>query len=120
MGDSMPKKRFLITIKNEEEDTSYEVDAIHQDNKIKYKEENNTLVLYDYDKNILTRENEELRMDYHFINHEKTSGIIQVKELGKKIIIPVYTRELNKDNNNVEIKYEIETKEFLYRIEERK
>ena len=114
----MPKIKVLITIKNEEEDTSYEVNAILENHKLKYKEANNTLVLYDYEKNILIRENEELSMEYHFIDKEKTSGIVEVKELGKKIIIPLYTKELIKGHHNVEITFEIEEKEFLYRIEE--
>ena len=114
----MPKTKILVTIKNEEEDTSYEVPAILQDCIMKYKEPNNTTVLYDYEKNSLIRENEELRMDYLFDMHKQTEGSIEIKELGQTIKLIIKTKELESKNHNIEIKFSIENKDFLYKIEE--
>ena len=114
----MPKLKILVTIKNEEENTSYEVDAIIQDNILKYKENNNTMVLYNYDRNILTRENEELRMDYVFDIKRKTKGTIQVKEINQKVDIDLKTNKLERKNNDIEVHFSIDDKDFLYRIEE--
>ena len=114
----MPKTKILVTIKNEEEDTSYEVPAILQDCMIKYKEKNNTTVLYDYKKNKLVRENEDLRMDYLFDMHKQTEGIIKIKELGQVIKLIIETKKIERINHNIEIRFSIEKKDFLYKIEE--
>ena len=45
------------------------------------KEKDNTLVKYDLNKNILTRENDNLRMEYVFNKGNETEGTIFIKEL---------------------------------------
>ena len=113
----MPKMKILVTIVNEEENISYETTSILQDNVLKYKENNNTMVFYDYEKNSLVRENAELRMDYSFDVSRKTEGSIEIKELGRKMSIPIETKKLERKNNDIEIKYQVEGMEFLYKIE---
>ena len=116
----MPKIKIIVTIKNEEEDTSYNVNAILQDNILKYQENNHTMVIYNYENNSLVRENEELRMDYLFDVERKTEGTIQVKELGQSIKLKIKTNKLERKNNNIEVNFNIEGKNFLYKIEELK
>ncbi len=114
----MPKIKIIVTIKNEEEDTSYHVNAILQDNILKYQENNHTMVIYNYENNSLVRENKELRMDYLFDVKRKTEGTIQVKELGQSIKLKIKTNKLERKNNDIEVSFKIEDKEFLYKIEE--
>ena len=87
----MAKKYVLVTIKSQTEDASYKIKSIIEDDIIKYKEKNNTLVRYDYNKNTLVRENDEMRMDYVFRRKEKTEGTIRVKELNQTITVPIQT-----------------------------
>ena len=82
-------------------------------------ENNNTTVLYDYKKNSLVRKNEELRMDYLFDVNRKTEGTIEIKEIGKSIVLPIKTTKLERKNNNIEVEFEIDQKNFLYKIEEK-
>ncbi|MBP5678589.1 MAG: hypothetical protein J6X28_02015 [Bacilli bacterium] len=114
----MPKIHIKVTIKNEEEDTSYETQAILQEECLKYKENQETTVQYQYDHNILIRENKELKMEYTFNLLKPTQGTIQIKELGEAVKIPIKTKRLERNNHNIEICFMIEEKEFLYRIEE--
>ncbi len=118
MGDNMPKINILVTIKNDLTDSAYTTTAIKQDSLLKYKEKDNTLVIYDYDKNSLVRENNELRMDYVFDMNKKTDGIITIKEFNKKLSVPIITNKLERKNNNIEIEFKVEDNLFLYKVEE--
>ena len=114
----MAKKDVIITVKSQEENSSYKIKSIIEDDIIKYKEKNNTLVKFDYNKNTLVRENDELRMDYVFRRNEKTEGTIRVKDLNKIIKIPIETKTLKRKNNNIEIEFLVSEDLFLYKIEE--
>lgn len=118
MGDSMPKTNIKVTIQNEEENNVITEKAILQDSLLKYKENKDTLVIYNYDKNSLVRENNELRMDYLFDVNRKTEGIIYIKDIGQKLVIKITTKKLIRKNNNIEIHFVIENKKFLYKVEE--
>ena len=115
----MPKINIQITVNNEEENHTYETTAILQDEVLKYIENNNTTVLYNYKNNSLVRKNEELRMDYLFDVNRKTEGTIEIKEIGKSIVLPIKTKKLERKNNNIEVEFEIDQKNFLYKIEEK-
>lgn len=114
----MSKIRIKVIIKNNDTTNEYETDAILKDNEIKYLEENKTKVTYNYDKNHLTRINEDLRMDYIFDNKNNTTGTIKVHELNKELPLTIKTINLEKENNNIKIDYSIENDQFLYQIEE--
>lgn len=114
----MPKLNINVTVNNKDEKINFNTTAIIQDDILKYKEENNTTVIYDYKKNILARENDELRMEYCFNHEEKSIGFIKIKELSKKIELVIKTNKLERKNNNIEVMFQIEDNEFLYKIEE--
>ena len=79
----MAKIKIKVSIWNEEGNTFFETTAHYQeDNRVlTYKEKDNTLVKYYYDKGILTRENEAILMEYNFINNELTTGRVLIKDL---------------------------------------
>lgn len=118
MGENMPKLKIKVTVINEEGKSNYETTAILCDNILKYKENKETTVLYNYEKNSLLRENSELRMDYVFDLKRKTEGILQIKELDHTVRVPIHTKKIERNNINIEINFEIEKKDFLYCIEE--
>lgn len=114
----MSKLNVKVTIDNQNAKEEFMTPAIIQDNIIKYQEKDKTLVKFDYNNNLLTRENQDLRMNYCFFKGRKSIGKIYVKELNKEVEVEITTTKLTKENNNVEIGFLIEDNTFFYRIEE--
>lgn len=112
------KKNRLITIQNNEEQQQYKVLVVELDNRLRYFEKDNTKTIFDFNKYSLERESETLKMKYEFQLNKKTKGIIEMKELNKKIEVEINTKKINKEGNNIEIEYSIENQSFLYRIED--
>ena len=113
----MSKESIKVTIKNSENNSSFKTNAIIQDNIIKYKEDNNTVVKFNYDTNELTRENSELRMNYLFSNENPTTGTIFIKDLNKELELEIKTKKIQRKNNDIEIEFLVEENDFLYKIE---
>ena len=113
----MSKIKINITIKNPEANISKEVDAILQDEILKYKEEKDTSVKFSYKDNILVRENNDLRMDYSFLEGKTTKGTILVKELNKNINVDIKTKNIKINENDIEIIFDVEENEFIYKVE---
>lgn len=111
----MPKLNIKITVINDEEKQSFITNAIIQDEVLKYKERDNTTVIYDYKNNSLFRENNELRMEYSF---NSGKGNILIKELNKELNVDIKIKKLERKNNDIEIEYIMENTNFLYKIEE--
>jgi hypothetical protein len=112
----MSKIKILTHIKNPEGVIEKKVDAILQDNVLKYKEDDATTTVFSYEKKTLVRDNNELRMEYDF-NEEKTHGEIKIKDLNKKIIVEIETTKMKIDNYNIEIDFKIEENKFTYKVE---
>ncbi len=114
----MAKINIKVSIYSEEKHIVFETTAHYQeDNRVlTYKEEDNTLVKYYYDKGILTRENEAISLEYNFINNELTTGKILIKDLKKVLNLNIYTMSITYNNNSIEIHYKIE-EEFTYKVE---
>ena len=113
----MSKIKINITIKNPEINISKEVDAILQDEILKYKEEKDTSVKFSYKDNNLVRENNELRMEYLFLENKTTKGNIFIKELNKKINVDIKTKSIKRKSNDIEIVFNVENNKFVYRVE---
>lgn len=113
----MPRKKIKVTIKNKEENITYHTSGIIEENHLKYKENKDTTLIYDYEENKLTRENKKLRMDYFFDKKSKTEGTIQVKELGRTITLPIITNKIVRKEEDIEIEYQIEDNIFLWKVE---
>lgn len=114
----MPKIKVKIYITTNGEKTSYEAPAILCDRVLKYREPDNTLVIFDMEKRILTRENKDLKMTYNFEENKETEGYIIVKEFNKKIYLSIETKQMKIDETNIFIEFEVEDNKFIYRIEE--
>lgn len=114
----MPKIDIKVTISSDNNNNSYKIKSIIQDDIIKYREQDNTLVKYDLNKNLLIRENDNLRMEYLFDKDNVTEGNIFIKELNNNVNVLINTNKLDRINNNIDIEYVIEDNLFNYRIEE--
>lgn len=98
-----------------EQPYSFETIAHYQENSrvLTYKEKDDTLVKYYYDKGILTRENKNIVMKYNFINKKLTIGEILIKDLNKSLNLNIYTTSIIQKDRNIEIHYEIEEKIYI-------
>lgn len=114
----MPKLKIKVHITTNEEKTSYETIAIYCDRKLKYREPNSTLVIFNMEENTLERENKDLKMIYNFDKNKETRGCIKIKELNKEINLSINTEELNINKINIFIDFKVEENHFIYRIEE--
>ena len=113
------EKKALITIKNNDSKTSYKVKVLLNDNTYRYREDtvNNTLVEFDSSNNVLKREDDNLSMDYLFINDKETIGKIYIKDLNKYIDVVIKTSKIEKNENKILIEYTILDDLYKYSIE---
>ena len=115
----MPKIKIKIKIYSNEEKTEYEVFGIYNEeqNKIIYKEPDNTTTSYDYKNKSLIRENTELKMEYNFTTKNTSRGRILIKDLNQNIEVSIKTINIEQKEKNTQIEYEIEKQKFKYIIE---
>lgn len=113
----MPKRKIMATIENKDNTVVTKTTAIYQDKKIKYMEEDNTTVVYNYTKHRLIRENNELKIEYVFSIENNTKGLLYIKELNKTMEINIKTKKIEEENINSYIEFEIDKDLFKYRIE---
>lgn len=113
------EKNALITIKNNDSKTSYKVKVLLNDNTYRYREDtvNNTLVEFDSSNNVLKREDDNLSMEYLFINDKETIGKIYIKDLNKYIDVVIKTSKIEKNENKILIEYTILDDLYKYSIE---
>ena len=114
----MPVINIKVSISNLEYSEKFNTRAIIQDNILKYREKDKTIVKYYLDSNILERENNKLKLKYNFIIKNNTTGKIFSKELQKEVPISIYTNKILRQGNNIIVEYKIEKNIFIYRIEE--
>lgn len=113
----MPKLDVLIRVINNDSNLEYKTTAILTDEVIKYKSEDNTTEVFDYNNYKLTRENSELRMDYVFDLNNDTKGTVFVKELNRELEVNIKTKKLERNNTDIEIEFVVEDNTIKYQIE---
>lgn len=111
----MPKIKIKAEIINNGDITSYETQAIIQDDILKYTEDKHTKVIYNLSDNTLLRENDQIKMFYSFKNNK---GLIEIKEIGHIVDIDIKVHEIKRDKNNIKVHYEIDEDEFIYKVGE--
>ena len=83
----------------------------------KYKEKDNTMVIYNYNKKKLIRENKELKIEYIFSEKNNTEGKLFIKDINQSMAILIKTKKIMQDELNIYIEFNIDKKVFKYRIE---
>ena len=117
-------ENYESTVSIESIDTSDKYKVVIHDDKDKktlfYKEEDKTITTFNYEENILVRENDVMRLEYKFDLKEKTVNSIYIKELNSTVNVEITTKKIEKNENYIEIVYEIEETVFSYKIEKEK
>ncbi len=110
---------YNVIIKNNNEENKYTV-SVHNDIEkkvLKYTESNGTVTTFDYKRNILIRDNNEMRLELIFILGKPTKSKMFIKELNKDLEIDVLTKELNIKDDVIKVVYEINDVSFEYILE---
>lgn len=113
----MPKCKIRVSILSEEEKNIEEVEAILDEENLKYKEEKGSIVVFNLKENKLVRDNKEFKMKYFFDEKQETDGIIEMKEMLKEIPIKIKTKKIERKDKDIKIDYYIEDNLFTYQIE---
>lgn len=113
------KTNALITLKNDENNQIYKVNLELKKNIYRYEEnqEEKTLVEFDSNRNILKRENNNLSMEFLFVEKKTSIGKIFVKNIDKYIDVIIKTEMIKKIKSNVQIRYYLENKLYEYSID---
>jgi len=91
---------------------------IQESKEITYqdKDELETRVKFNYEKNLLIRENDNLLLEYKFIKNKLTKGLITIKDLNQTIEIEIKTLNIKNEKNDIEIEYIFDNEKYLYII----
>lgn len=113
------KKDFLITLLTKENTQKYKVNLELKNNIYRYNEdkEKKTLVEFNTQKNILKRENEDLSMEFLFVEGKSTIGKIYIKDMNKYLDVVIETEKIIKKDLNIKIIYYLEKDLYEYSIE---
>ena len=111
------KIKYTVNSKTLSNDESFfdcqKVDAIIENEKIKYKE-NDTTVIYNYDDKTLRRSNDQLDMIHDF---NKLLSNVHIISLGRDIKEKIELDDYQRDNYNIVIKYKVNDIEIEYKVE---
>ena len=110
----MSKINIIYKIKNNDNIKSDKVRAIFLDGIITYNEDG-SLVKYNYNNNILYKENNDLILNYDF-NEEKAN--IFIKELNLEMNPILQVINIDREDNNIKIKYKLEEEIIEYELKE--
>lgn len=115
----MPKINVKVTLVTPDTILEKKYKAIYHpnENKIVYKEENNTMVQLELNDLKLRRENDELWMEYPFTKEKITTGKIMMKSLKKELNLSINTKNIIKEAKNIKIDYQLDSEEYKYQLE---
>ena len=115
----MQEYNALIIIDGEERN-EYKVKVINNfnDKTIYYVEDDKlkTVNIFDYQNNILKRDNEEIYLEIKFDKDKITNNYLLMKELDKKIVLDIKTTFIDINENKIMIKYILNDIEYTYEI----
>lgn len=113
----MSKIRIRVFIQTDDKEDTYETMALFQDNILKYKEKEETTVIFNLEKQELLRENKKLKMIYPLQEKEITEGTIEVKELQKGIKVKIRTKCFERKQGTIKTVFQVEETMIAYRVE---
>ena len=108
------KRKATITLEKEQEKFVEKITIEEKNNKINYKEQINTNVLFDKNNLILIRENNEIYMELSF---KEKNALIFIKDLRKNIEMKLKSVKTNITEKEITISYVLEDENYLYKIE---
>ena len=108
------QKKAKISLKTSEDDIKFSKIIEFKNNKINYLEDDNTNVLLDLDKKLLIRDNKTIYLEYDFL---KGKGYFYIKELRGETTVDIKLVKFINNDKLIEIIYNIDDKNYEYRIE---
>lgn len=111
------KKKIKVKIKNDEEEQENIYSSIFSENQIQYIEKKNTKVKVNRKDFILTRENEDMKMEYFF---KEKKGNLFLKKYKRVLPIVLKVKKITNEKEKLIIEYEVENMHFYYSIDWRK
>lgn len=112
----MSKVKIKVSV-NDDIEKEYNAIYLEKEKLLTYKEEDNTLVKFNYKDNILIRENDSIFMQYKFVNKKTSKNKIFIKDLKQYLDITLFTKSILVKDNIINITYVIEDNLFNYKIE---
>lgn len=115
----MITEKYNVSILNNDLNDEYKVTVQNNVDKktLFYKEKDGTNTSFDYQNNILKRDNNEMNLEFKFIKKEKTMNYIFIKDLGKNLDVEIFTKEIENTSNKIQIIYEMNDIVFEYKLE---
>lgn len=104
----MPKVKIKTKIINQSNIIKTNVVGIKNANKISYIDnKTNVIIIINGDKVIMKRINEEMEIEFSFVNNMKTTCKIILKGIKNKISLELRTKELDIKDNKLIITYDL-------------
>ena len=114
----MAKKSIKITLKTKDNTITNNVVGVFIDNSIKYKDDNVFVVVKNNnDEIVLTRENNEYKIELLFKNNSTTKGTYLLKGHNQLFELSIHTNILNINDKYIEVEYELNDERLLYKLE---
>jgi hypothetical protein len=113
----MAKRRIEVVLETENEKLNNNTLGIITDNTIKYND-NNIIVVVKYDNNrvVITRENDEYQLEMIFEKDKTINGNYLLKENNVNLKLEILTKDLNIEENKIEITYILNDELRNYRL----
>ena len=115
----MAKINIKVTLISEDDIKEENYHAIFQkeEDVITYQEQDQTITKINKKGSKLRRENKELIMEFSFDEGKETLGKLHIKNLNKNLNLKVKTNKILKEENKLEIEYELENQKYTYKLE---
>ena len=111
----------LITINSTSNNNSFKTTLTHlKEKKQLYyvdKDKEKTVNLFDYDNNILTRDNEKIYLELKFKKNKITQNKLLIKEMNSTTYISIKTNDIIISENLILLDYNIDNEHYIYKIE---
>lgn len=111
----------LITINSTSNNNSFKTTLTHlKEKKQLYyvdKDKEKTVNLFDYDNNILMRDNENIYLELKFKRNKITQNKLLIKEINSTTYISIKTNDIIISENLILLDYNIDNEHYIYKIE---
>ena len=111
----------LITINSTSNNNSFKTTLTHlKEKKQLYyvdKDKEKTVNLFDYDNNILTRDNENIYLKLKFKKNKITQNKLLIKEMNSTTYISIKTNDIIISENLILLDYNLNNEHYIYKIE---
>ena len=112
-------EKYNVSIKNVDTIDKYKVSVLNnlEEKILKYTEKDGTVTSFNYEKNILRRDNDEMIIEFVFDKDKVTKGKMSIKELKGDLEMDILTKELDVNEDKIKVIYVVNGLTFEYTLE---